>query len=127
MKKFLILLILISYSFSSIGVTVNYFYCCGKLKTVSLKQNNSDKKKCKKKKGKKCCENKLVDIKIKGEQKQSPKFDFKLPTIVAENACYNNYSTVSIANFSVQNFSLYSNPPPQNFLSKSILYCVFRI
>lgn len=127
MKRLLIFLLLISYSFSSIGLTVNYFYCCGKLKTVSLKVKTTNTKNCKKRIGKKCCENKTVEIKIKADQKQNLNPDFNFAAIILEKPYFIIYSSAIIATTEKQNFSLYSNPPPQNFLSKNILYCVFRV
>jgi len=59
-----------SYSIASFGVSLNYFYCCGKLKTVSLALKTEDRD-CKGKAKKGCCDNKTVTIKLKVDQQKS--------------------------------------------------------
>lgn len=110
------------------GVSLNYFYCCGKLKTISFNVEKKNNKVCKKKSGKKCCQNKTVTVKLKTDQKTTLSFDAKLNAFLSDAIVAHtiNFST-SIVSKEGNNFSLYSNPPPHNFLSKNILYCIFRI
>lgn len=110
------------------GVSLNYFYCCGKLKTISFKIEKKKNKVCKKKSGKKCCENKTVTVKLKTDQKTTPTVDAKLNIFLTQATIPQSfYLPTRIVAKEINDFSLYSNPPPQNFLSKNILYCVFRI
>jgi len=110
------------------GVSLNYFYCCGKLKTISFNVEKKNNKVCKKKSGKKCCQNKTITVKLKTDQKTTPSFNAKLNAPLSDAIVFHTISFSSnIVSKEIDNFSLYSNPPPQNFLSKNILYCVFRI
>ena len=126
MKKFLVIAILISYSIASFGVSLNYFYCCGKLKTVSLVVNTEEKS-CKSKSTKGCCENKTVTIKLKTDQKSSEQTTFHLIAPLSPAILHtNNYTVADIANIGNTN-SLYKRPPPDNLPSRQVLFCVFRI
>lgn len=130
MKKFLLILILISYSIASFGVSVNYFYCCGKLKTVSFSEIKPAKN-CKSKikkgccAGKKCCKNVTVTVKLKTDQKSSDKINFnfetqELPVVVfSDNYTYPELSLLTSANQYIH--------PPGNLPKRSILFCMFRI
>ena len=63
MKKFTVILFAMLYLISSSGVAVSNFYCCGKLKAVSLVANTEEKN-CNAKSKKGCCDNKSVTIKL---------------------------------------------------------------
>lgn len=71
LKKLTIVLLLAFYSMASFGVSVNFFYCCGKLKNISLKAHTAAVKDCPVKKGKNCCENKMLETKIAADQKNN--------------------------------------------------------
>lgn len=74
MKKLLVLLLLMAYTVANAGVSLNYFYCCGKLKSVSLTPRKATPKKCSRMAGsnkRKCCENKVVTFQLKSDQKQA--------------------------------------------------------
>lgn len=109
------------------GVSLNYFYCCGKLKTVSFKTRTLGKKECKKRVGKKCCENKTVTVKLKLDQKETQNPDVRFNHIDEFVLTDYNIFTPSISYSTAKTFALYSNPPPLNFLSRNILYCTFLI
>ena len=74
MKKLLVLLLLMAYTVANAGVSLNYFYCCGKLKSVSFTPRKATPKKCSRMAGsnkRKCCENKVVTFQLKSDQKQA--------------------------------------------------------
>ena len=58
------------YGFASFGVSLNYFYCCGKLETVSLAIANVQEETGHCPMGDKngCCQNKTVNHKISVDQ-----------------------------------------------------------
>lgn len=126
MKRALLIVVLIAYSLASVGISLNYFYCCGKLKKVSLAVT-ADHKTCKSKAPKGCCENKTVTVKLKTDQKS---FDQKQvhfnapvsPDILHEDgfAYANPASNGSVT-------PLYKRPPPDILPSRQIMYCEFRI
>ena len=126
-KRILVLAILICYSIASFGVSVNYFYCCGKLKTVSLVDKSTEQN-CKGKKKKACCNNKKVRIQLKEDQQQNTantNYEIVAPfafAILPEHDFF-------ISNHVVEKKQpvLYKRPPPNLFPSRNILFCVFRI
>ncbi len=127
MKRFLVILILMTYSIASFGVSLNYFYCCGKLKTVSLALKTEDKD-CKGKAQKGCCDNKTITIKLKVDQQKSSDqstihFAAPLSPVILH---IDNYTVLNIANNGNIN-PLNKRPPPDNLPSRQILFCVFRL
>jgi hypothetical protein len=125
-KKILIFVTLISYSIASLGVSLNYFYCCGKLKSVSVKVNTEEKAE-KGKSSKGCCDNKTVIVKLKVDQKESDKLDYQFAAPLSPVILYaDNYILSSPATNCKVN-PLYKRPPPLNLPSINILFCVFRI
>jgi len=125
-KRILIILVLVSYSIASFGVSLNYFYCCGKLKTISLTVN-SEEKNCKANTNKGCCENKTVTLKLKTDQKSNEQsnehFTTPLSPVILHTDSYQALNTAIIGNIN----PLYKRPPPDNLPSRQILFCVFRI
>lgn len=126
MKKVLVILILVSYSIASFGVSLNYFYCCGKLKTISF-ITRADSKTCKGNKGKGCCKNEKVTVKLKSDHKSCDdvKCNCEAPLSVAiiqhnDDAFNSFYHTVLTT-------PLYTRPPPDELPKRNILFCVFRI
>jgi len=69
LRKLTILLVFVFYALASFGISLHFFYCCGKLKSVSLTSHVSETKDCPVQKGKNCCENKTVDAKVSIDQK----------------------------------------------------------
>lgn len=127
MKRLLIIAILISYSVASFGVQLNYFYCCGKLETVSLTVNPKGND-CTAKSKKGCCDNKTVTLKLKVDQKSNDQaaFHFEAPLSPAILHTDNNFTVVNIATDGNIN-QLHKRPPPDNLPSRNILFCVFRL
>lgn len=126
MKRILIIAILITYAISSFGVSINYFYCCGKLKTVSFTHDTKEKN-CKSKSGKGCCKNETVIVKLNADQKNSDQTSFQFASAVTATispATY--YDVINLSNAGNVNL-FYKRPPPDLFTSKRILYCIFRI
>ena len=126
MKRILVIAILMSYSIASFGVSLNYFYCCGKLKTISFAVNAEPKSNTdKSKKG--CCDNKTVTLKLKTDQKISEQAAFHLDTPLSPVVLHTyDYNVANLATSGNIN-PLYKRPPPLNLPSRNILFCVFRI
>ncbi|MEO5943882.1 MAG: hypothetical protein ABIP30_02680 [Ferruginibacter sp.] len=124
MKRFSILAILIFYAISSFGISVNYFYCCGKLKSVSLSAELAPQ--CNMPASKKCCKNKTIVLKINNDQKIIDQVILKAPVsfVFIASPVYiipsaSNYRSVTAEHFSD------SSPPP--LLNRQVLFCSFRI
>ena len=67
MKKIAAILLILVYSMSTFGVTLKEFYCCGKLKSVSIAIADIEKSKCNKASDKEegCCKTKYQYFKVK--------------------------------------------------------------
>ena len=66
MKKILLILLICSYSFATMGFSLREFYCCGKLKSVTLELTPNNKETCSKCNEKKdCCNSKYHFFKVK--------------------------------------------------------------
>ena len=66
MKKVAAIFIIGIYAISSLGFSVKEFYCCGKLKSVTLSLHEDGSKACSKNESKdKCCQTKFQSIKVK--------------------------------------------------------------
>lgn len=127
MKKFAIILILICYTTATFGVSLNYFYCCGKLKTVSLATKTKDKS-CKGNLKKDCCKNQKVKVKLKSDQKiAESNFLNQFNDLVHDDCisyCNYNFSTPTSGNITKVFYQL---PPPHFSYKKNIYYCIYRI
>lgn len=71
MKKLTLLLIFIIYGVASFGLSLNYFYCCGKLKDVRVVLTTPQDNPCPHKKTRDCGENITVSYKINLDQKNN--------------------------------------------------------
>jgi hypothetical protein len=128
MKKVIVILLLMVYGVSSMGMTVHFHYCCGKLKTVDLTPAKADK--CLKKSSygsnsKPCCEEQKVELKIKDDQSAAKVFN----SLAYQEAVNPNYEEHFINSPEVHRkliTELFS-PPPYSSQSLFILNCVFRI
>ncbi len=124
-KKSLLTVILLCYAIASFGVNIHYFYCCGKLKTVSLVIAHKEKQ-CKPDEPKGCCDNKTVTVQLKTDQKEhdQPVYQFTAPATITPF-----FISASVAAIPLRNSInlLYQKPPPQQLPDFNVLFCVFRI
>src|SRR5215203_588793 len=75
MKKLVIILVLVSYGFSSFGVRMHLQYCCGKLESFNFSlPKTMNCTGIKNHLSKPCCENKDVFLKLGSEQETSKVF-----------------------------------------------------
>lgn len=127
MKKFAIILILICYTTASFGVSLNYFYCCGKLKTISLATKTKDKN-CKGDLKKGCCKNEKTKVKLNADQKLAESnFLNQINDLVYDdsiNFCNYHFSFSTTGNTTKVFYQL---PPPHFSYKKNIYYCIYRI
>ena len=126
MKKIVAILFLLAYGLSSTGATIQFHYCCGKLKSVKL--TPVAEKQCGMKHStpakKKCCDDKQVVLKIKADQKgqQEAKFNIWSPSIAKqETTIVLQHPVLS----SVIVPEVFAPPPLGDPLY--ILHCVYRI
>jgi hypothetical protein len=129
MKKGLVLILLIVYGFSTVGATLNFEYCCGKLEKVNsipVKAKSCCNAAMKKKMEKSGCRNhKTVDLKIKDEQIAAPAYVFTpgfAPALISQQNHFANLVPVKIQKFVPE---VFAPPPHQNNLLSFV--CSFRI
>jgi hypothetical protein len=71
MKKLSLILLILIYTSATFGMVVKEFYCCGKLKSVSLLFSNESKQKAEKKTIETgCCKTKYFSSKVKDNHVQ---------------------------------------------------------
>ena len=126
LKKLSLILLLIVYGLSSTGMTLNFHYCCGKLKKVEfstvpvecgMKAYHGDKKKC--------CDKNQVELKVKADQKitEAEKNAFKTTTL---SGSFSDLSFSHLANDKYLVPSIFAPPPLFNH-HLYLLHCVYRI
>ena len=125
-KKFLVAAILVFYSIATFGVSINYFYCCGKLITVSL-TSKTENETYKSKLSNSCAKHLTVTIKLKTDQKSNDLTKFHVTSPVASAFIYTDNHNLSFVIGPENVHQLYYRPPPCNLPSRQIRYCVFRI
>ncbi|HMR82754.1 MAG TPA: hypothetical protein PKE30_06470 [Niabella sp.] len=129
MKKLIVLTILMVYGLASFGVSLNYFYCCGKLETVSLAIANAQEEADHCPMGDKsgCCENKTVNHKISVDQTaQSTLFYSFLqsaPAVLPVPFFLTRENTL----FATLTAPAYKKPPPVLPDTDIVFLSVFRI
>jgi len=127
MKKCLLILILLSYSIASFGVSLNYFYCCGKLKTVTITKTTAAEK-CTGNKKKDCCKNKKVHIQLKTDQQQNTVSTFNFASPIILNHHFDNFKIANnIVHLNNDVYSQFKKPPSLSLIGANILFCTFRI
>ncbi|HEY6954763.1 MAG TPA: hypothetical protein VI385_05935 [Flavisolibacter sp.] len=126
MKKIVAILFLLAYGLSSTGATLQFHYCCGKLKDIKL--SSVPQKDCGMKHvapvKKKCCDDKQVELKIKADQKaqQATKFNLWSPSIAKQESTLDVQQPV-VSSLIVP--EVFAPPPLKDPLY--ILHCVYRI
>ena len=114
------------YGLSSTGMTVNFHYCCGKLKKVEFSSTQVEcGMKMKHSSSKKCCDNKEVELKVKADQKitEGAKVVNK---VVSISNVFPDFSFASP--FQGKNLipSVFAPPPPADH-RLYVLHCIYRI
>lgn len=126
MKKFVVILVLFSYTVSVTGLTVSSFYCCGKLKSTKIVFASTNKKSCTAKmSNKKCCRYDESFVKVNDNHFGSTA-EFVPDVHVAEVVYFDALSLLQNRLSSLNTH--YSNAPPLNCSQPQYLMnCNFRI
>lgn len=128
MKKFATILLICIYALATMGFSIREFYCCGKLKNISISVV-SEKEKCNKGNDNsgKCCENKYQYFKVKDNHVSGTCINLPVNHFIflhIDIASYQN-SLFSSAKDAV---AYKSNAPPFNRnVSLYITNCIYRI
>ena len=128
MKKVALILLIITYSMSSFGVSLKEFYCCGKLKSVSVSLVNTEKAKCNKgglEDG--CCKLEFKTLKVKDNHFASihPEALIKYSVELLSNGT--TYEPLVFTSQKVDLINGSHAPPLHKGIPIYISNCVFRI
>lgn len=127
MKKFLVILLLIVYSASAIGTTINMHYCMNKISDWSFSSKKKDK--CAKcgMSNNGCCKDEKKEIKISSDQQKAEytqNVKFNLGTIIIHNFTNPTKNLFSIN----KPFLAYLHSPPLILQdNKQAFYSIFLI
>ena len=128
MKKIALILLIFMYTLSSFGISVNRFYCCGKLKTTSLSFIHTVTEKCSNQKmmaG--CCKTTFKSLQIKDSHVAATGIE-KLAKIFTD--LHLNYAAINTTQLSSTKTTTayFGNAPPLHYnLPIYILYCTYLI
>ncbi|MEO6831317.1 MAG: hypothetical protein ABI378_03565 [Chitinophagaceae bacterium] len=128
MKKLLAIALLFCYLTATSGVTLDYFYCCGKLAKVTVfADNHSLDEKCGKMKD--CCKHQKVFKKIQIDQRNAEQASFAFANAFYLPGQQQSFLPAVNASFLDRHAQpiLYKRPPPDCFPSRQVSYCVFRV
>jgi len=124
LKKLVVILLLMVYGVSSSGMTIQFHYCCGKLKSVQL--STVTEKQCGMKHSmfsKPCCSDKQVQLKLNGDQKvEQAKFVFFVPVQMNKPEFFLNVRPIVSKSIVPE---IYAPPPLTHSLNT--FHCVYRI
>lgn len=123
MKKLVVIILMLAYGFSSMGMTVHLHYCCGKLKSIEWLPVKESGDKCKMS-NKGCCDTKEIANKTKTDQLSLQTFagNFKVSADVVQHEVYSEVATTHHGRLAVP-----FNSPPLHSPPLFILHSVFRI
>ncbi|MBS4043372.1 MAG: hypothetical protein KGZ59_06105 [Chitinophagaceae bacterium] len=124
MKKIILILLVFCYATTSFGVSLNLFFCCGKLKTISVVTQANHDKVCKK--SKECCKYQVIDLKVDVDQKNTVESTFSAPSTILVPTIYNSLTVYCISNLK-KNVIRQISSDIIGISSLYIFYCVFRI
>ena len=114
------------YGFSSTGMTVNFHYCCGKLKKVEFSSAQIEcGMKIKHNSSKKCCDNKQLDLKVKDDQKITENAKTVFKAFALSNS-FPDFAIIQPLKGKPLIPSAFASPPLAN-QSLYILHCTYRI
>lgn len=128
MKHTAIIFITLVYLVSCVGIAVNKFYCCGKLKTVSLSATVANViNEVSSAKKTPCCNHTSQNFKVKDQHMASGTvLMHSAPFVTLQN---NYYSLVEVQSLSIKEIStiFYHAPPNPSGTRIYNLYCNYRI
>ena len=122
MKKVGIILLLLVYSLSILGISHKNFYCCGRLKSVSI----SIAQKAGKDSDFGCCKTQYRSYKVKDNHVASTEVNAPQSCWIALVPFIPNYDARSIS-IEIDKINGSHDPPANGINPRYLLNCVFRI
>ncbi|MEJ7768459.1 MAG: hypothetical protein WKF89_11655 [Chitinophagaceae bacterium] len=127
MKKIVLILLICSYSLATMGFSLKEFYCCGKLKSVTVELTPNKKQTCNKGDGSGCCDNKYQFYKVKDNHLSGKAVDIPLKYFTDLDLFTSVIQSIS---FSIQEIDVMNGshaPPLYTGVPIYLSNCVFRI
>ncbi|QTE56438.1 HYC_CC_PP family protein [Mucilaginibacter rubeus] len=124
LKKIISILLVFAYAISVYGVSVNKFYCCGQLSTVSIAKITQLN--CPNKSDPSCCKTTKQEFKIKDNHvfaKASSIAHIQFAVVIAEYFIQIPAESIGIKNARAYN----SHAPPATRDALYTLFCTYRI
>jgi hypothetical protein len=129
MKKFTVISLLCIYALATMGFSLKEFYCCGKLKSISLTITDDGKAKCKNGDSNTdgCCKNKFQYFKVKDNHVLASQAIVPLQLISGLDTYFPSFQDIAPSS-QEKKFTYQSNAPPlHNGVPVYLSNCVFII
>ncbi len=128
MKRTAIIFLLTIYSLSTFGISLKEFYCCGKLKSISLALSFEGKEKCSKGDNKDgCCKTKYQYFKVKDIHLLTAHVATPLNYCIDFHTITPFYQSISFVTQEIDIINGSHAPPLHTGVPIYISNCVFRI
>ncbi len=127
MKKFALILLICIYSLSTVGFSLKEFYCCGKLKSVTVALAQDTKQKCSKGDKEGCCKTKYQYFKVKDNHLSSAHVATLLNSFSDLHTITPSYQSISFVTLEIDVINGNHAPPLHTGVPIYLSNCVFRI
>ncbi len=127
MKKIALILLICSYSLATMGFSLKEFYCCGKLKSITVLLVPDAKQKCSKGTGSGCCDNKYQFFKVKDKHISAAEVSSPVNYFTDLNLFIPSFQQISFPPPNIIIADRSHAPPLHSGVSAYIYNCVFRI
>ncbi len=128
MKTIAAILLFSIYSLSTFGIALKGFYCCGKLKSVTVTLADEGKNKCNKNNNEKgCCKTKYQFYKVKDNHITAAELTTPIKYNTDNLIFYSFYPYVSFPLQEIDIINASHAPPLYSGVSLYISNCIFRI
>ena len=128
MKKVALILLISIYAISTLGVGLKEFYCCGKLKSISISIVPDAKQTCGKGNEKSgCCNNKYQVFKIKDKHVTADEISSPVKHIVELHSFTPSFHHITSTTQKITIANRSNAPPVHPGVPDYIYNCVYRI
>jgi len=127
MKKVALILLICSYSLATMGFSLKEFYCCGKLKSVTVELTPNKKQTCNKGDGSGCCDYKYKFYKVKDNHLSGKAIDISLKYFTDLDLFTSEVQSISFVTQEIDVINGSHAPPLYTGVPIYISNCVFRI
>jgi len=126
-KRSALILLTVIYVVSCLGISIDRFYCCGKLASITVAYGAADNSTNTAGKNNKCCKHETQSLKLNDRHFNTASLCFNqpLPQIVSSFISLNNEAIVSVLHTKI--FYKGNAPPGHSDIPVYTLNCAYRI